>query len=65
MTEQHVSRWSLTHTGNRVLLAVVIGLLVGWIGALAGATGAAHVIVVALVAAITYGVLTFVAKRFF
>lgn len=27
MTEQHESRWSLAHTGNRVLLAVVAGAL--------------------------------------
>ncbi|MCZ7440816.1 hypothetical protein O7598_30815 [Micromonospora sp. WMMC241] len=65
MTDQHPSRWSLTYTGNRVALAVLIALLVGMIGALAGATGTAHVIVFVLALAVTYGVLTYVARRFF
>ncbi|MEU8371219.1 hypothetical protein [Micromonospora tulbaghiae] len=64
MTEQHESRWSLTHTGNRVALAALIAALVGMLGYLVGATGTAHVIVFVGVFAITYGVLTFVARRF-
>ena len=63
MTERHESRWSLTHTGNRVLLAVAVGLVVGWLGALAGATGGAHVVVFLLAAAVTYGVATLFVRR--
>ncbi|MCX4470450.1 hypothetical protein OOK41_09040 [Micromonospora sp. NBC_01655] len=28
MSQQNESRWSLTHTGNRVLLAVIAGALI-------------------------------------
>lgn len=63
MTEQNESRWSLTHTGNRVLLAVVVGLVVGWLGRSAGATGGAHLLVFLLAAAVTYGLATLIARR--
>lgn len=63
MTEQYESRWSLNHTGNRVLLAVVVGLIVGWLASSVGATGAAHLLVFLLVAAVTYGLATLATRR--
>ncbi|WP_446213424.1 hypothetical protein [Micromonospora sp. IBSANI012] len=58
MTQQHESRWSLSSTGNRVLLAVVVGLVVGWLGSVAGLTGAAHVLVFVVTAGLTYALVT-------
>lgn len=63
MTEQHESRWSLHHTGNRVLLAVAVGLLVGLLGRIAGATGGAHFLVFLLAALATYVVAALFARR--
>jgi hypothetical protein len=54
MTQQHESRWSLAHTGNRVLLAVVAGLLLSALCGGAGLTGAARVVVFLAVAGVAY-----------
>ncbi|QLQ37990.1 hypothetical protein [Micromonospora robiginosa] len=59
MTQQHESRWSLAHTGNRVLLAVLVGLVVSFIGRqLDLIHGAVDVLMFLLVAAVTYGLVT-------
>ena len=63
MSEQNESRWSLNHTGNRVLLAVVVGVIVGWLGRSAGATGGAHLLVVLVAFGVTYGAATLFARR--
>lgn len=59
MTSQPESRWSLDHTGNRVLLAVVVGLVVSFIGRQADIThGAADVLLFAIAAVVTYVLVT-------
>ena len=58
MTQQPESRWSLNHTGNRVLLAVLVGVVVGALGAAAGIRGGAHVLVFVVAGAVTYGLAT-------
>ena len=58
MTQQHESRWSLNHTGNRVLLAVVVGLAVAFLCG-AGQLGAAQqFVLIALVAGLAYLLVT-------
>lgn len=55
MSQQQQSRWSLDSTGNRVLLAVVVGLVVSFIGRqLDLIHGAVDVLVFLLVTGITY-----------
>lgn len=54
----HESRWSLAHTGNRVLLAVLAGLAVSVLIGMAGIHGAADVVISVLAAAVTYGLVT-------
>ncbi|MFU8849898.1 hypothetical protein ACNAW0_02750 [Micromonospora sp. SL1-18] len=62
MTQQHESRWSLNYTGNRVLLGVLAGLLVLLLcGSGLGAVG--QLLVVALVTAITYALVTTLRRR--
>lgn len=61
--QRQESRWSLNHTGNRVLLAVVVGVAVGALGAAVGITGGGHVAVFAVVALLTYGLLTALRRR--
>lgn len=64
MTQQHESRWSFNSTGNRVLFAVLAGLLVSFIGRqLDLIHGVVDVLVFLLVAAITYLALTELVKR--
>jgi hypothetical protein len=59
MTQQPQSRWSLDSTGNRVLLAVVVGLVVSFIGRqLDLIHGAVDVLVFVLVFALTYVAVT-------
>jgi hypothetical protein len=58
MTEQHESRWSLNSTGNRVLLAVVVGLLVSFCAGVAELHGAARVVVFVVAAGLTYALVT-------
>lgn len=58
MTEQHESRWSLHHTGNRVLLAVVAAAL---IACLCGGTDlplAVQVVILLAVGGVTYALVT-------
>jgi hypothetical protein len=57
MTEQQ-SRWSLAHTGNRVLVAVLIGLVVSVLIGMAGVHGTADLVVFVLTVAIAYGLVT-------
>lgn len=55
MTEQHESRWTLASTGNRILLAVVVGLVVSFVGRqLDVAHGGADVLLFAVAAGVTY-----------
>ena len=63
MTQQHESRWSLNHTGNRVLLAVLVGLAIGACGAVAGITGGAHVAVFVVAGLLTYVLVTYLRPR--
>ena len=59
MTQQHESRWSLASTGNRILLAVVVGLVVSFVGRqLDLAHGAVDVLLFVLVAGLTYALVT-------
>lgn len=58
MIQRHNSRWSLSSTGNRILLAVVVGLVVGWVGAAGGLTGAAHVLVFLVAVGLAYALVT-------
>ncbi|MEU4367552.1 hypothetical protein [Micromonospora chersina] len=58
MNEQQESRWSLSHTGNRVLLAVVAGAL---IACLCGGTDlplAIQLVILLVVGGATYGLVT-------
>ncbi|MCX5066905.1 hypothetical protein OOJ91_13720 [Micromonospora lupini] len=63
MTSQQESRWSLNHTGNRVVLAVLVGVIVGLLGTAAGITGVGHFVVFLVAAVVTYGVATAMAVR--
>jgi len=58
MTEQPESRWTLNSTGNRVMLAVLVGLIVSLVAGAAGLHGAPRVVLFALVAGITYWLTT-------
>lgn len=59
MTQQHESRWSLNSRGNRILLSVLVGLVVSFIGRSIDLThGGADVLVFALVALLTYLLVT-------
>lgn len=58
MTQQYESRWSLNHTGNRVLLAIVVGLVLGGLGSSAGLTGVDHLLVFVITTGITYALVT-------
>ncbi|MBC9005082.1 hypothetical protein [Micromonospora aurantiaca (nom. illeg.)] len=58
MTEQE-SRWSLAHTGNRVLLAVAVGVVLGGLcNATADLPTGAHVLTIVGIAAVTYLLVT-------
>lgn len=57
MTQQE-SRWSLAHTGNRVLLAIAVGLLLSALCGTAGLTGGVRVTVFAAVAGVSYVLVT-------
>lgn len=55
---QHESRWSLAHTGNRVLLAVIAGAL---IACLCGGTDlpvATQLVILLIVGGVTYALVT-------
>lgn len=56
--QQHVSRWSLAHTGNRVLLAVFAGLLVSCLLGAADVPTAVQVLGLLVAAGATYAVVT-------
>ena len=59
MTQQHESRWSLNSRGNRILLAVLVGLVVSFIGrGLDFIHGGADVLVFALAVLLTYLLVT-------
>ncbi|MFE7869763.1 hypothetical protein ACFUYE_05360 [Micromonospora humida] len=58
MTEQHESRWSLAHTGNRVLLAVIAAVL---IACLCGGTDlpvGTQLVILLVVGGVTYALVT-------
>ncbi|WP_432050312.1 hypothetical protein [Verrucosispora sp. NA02020] len=61
--QQHESRWSLNHTGNRVFVAAVAGLLAGCIAGSGGATGGLHILAVLVTAVIAYVLLTVLRPR--
>ncbi|MEV4197016.1 hypothetical protein [Micromonospora globbae] len=61
MTEQHESRWTLNSTGNRVMYAVAVGLVVFLIAGAAGATGAPRALAFAVVTVVAYGLATVLA----
>lgn len=52
------SRWSLAHTGNRALVAVVVGLATSCLIGTVGVHGVADVVVSALVAVAAYALIT-------
>lgn len=55
----HESRWSLAHTGNRALLAIVAGLVLGGLcNAAADLPTGVHVLVILAVAGLTYLLVT-------
>lgn len=58
MTQQHESRWSLNHKGNRVLLAVLVGLAVSFVFRMLGIHGIVDVLMFALTALATYLLVT-------
>ncbi|WP_346536946.1 hypothetical protein [Micromonospora sp. DPT] len=63
MNQQHESRWSLNHTGNRVLFAVLVGMAAGACGSTAGIRGGGHVLVFVVVAVVTYLLATYLPRR--
>lgn len=63
MTQQPESRWSLNSTGNRVLLAVIVGLLVSFCAGVAEVHGPIRVVVFVIAAGLTYGLATYLRPR--
>lgn len=61
--QQHESRWSLNHTGNRVLLGVVVGLAVVFLCGGVGLSAAQELVFVALVAGGVYLLVTTLNRR--
>ncbi|WP_281901900.1 hypothetical protein [Micromonospora humidisoli] len=58
MSDQHESRWSLVHTGNRVFLAVLAGVL---IACLCGGTDlpvGTQFVILLVVGGVTYALVT-------
>lgn len=60
---QPESRWSLAHTGNRVLLAVVVGVVVGALGSAAGIHAGGHIALFAVAGVLTYALATVLRRR--
>lgn len=58
MTQGHESRWSLAHTGNRVLLAVVVGVLLQCLCGSADLPAGARVAILLAAAGVTYVLVT-------
>lgn len=56
--QQHASRWSLAHTGNRVFLAVLIGLLVSCLCGAADVPTAIQVLGLLAAGGLTYVAVT-------
>ncbi|WP_091569697.1 hypothetical protein [Micromonospora sediminicola] len=58
MTQQHESRWSLAHTGNRVLLAVAAGVLIACLCGGSDLPVAVQIVILLAVGGVTYALVT-------
>lgn len=59
---QHDSRWSLAHTGNRILLAVVIGVLLTCLCGGANLPVATQLVILLVTAGATYALATLIQR---